>query len=174
MSLSINPFQSEYLASGSADHTVRIWDLDESICKASYTDVHSDKVQVVRWNRINEQVLLTGGYDGKINVLDVRSPTGNLTTTLAKTTYKDIESAQWHPHSEHNFIVTTESGHMIGFDSRRLTTPVFNVQAHRKGCSSAAFSPHVPNMLTTVGTDKVCKIWDITANPSADGQSFTP
>lgn len=29
MSLSLNPFQSEYLASGSADTTVKIWDIDE-------------------------------------------------------------------------------------------------------------------------------------------------
>ncbi len=29
-------------------------------------------------------------------------------------------------------------------------------------------------MFVTVGTDKMCKIWDITANASADGQSFTP
>ena len=44
MSLSVNPFQSEYLASGSADHTVRIWDLDEGVCKMTYRDSHSDKV----------------------------------------------------------------------------------------------------------------------------------
>jgi len=76
---------------------VRIWDLDESICKASYRDVHSDKVQVVRWNNFNEQVLLTGGYDGRVNVLDVRAPSGNLATSLSKELYKDIEGAQWHP-----------------------------------------------------------------------------
>lgn len=93
MSLSINPFQVEYLASGSADNTVRIWDLDEAMCKASYTDVHSDKVQVVRWNKVNEQVLLTGGYDGRVNVLDVRAPANNLATRLEKSIYKDIESA---------------------------------------------------------------------------------
>ena len=29
-------------------------------------------------------------------------------------------------------------------------------------------------MLATVGTDKVCKIWDITANASADSSTFTP
>ena len=174
MSLSANPFQLEYLASGSADHTVRIWDLDESVCKATYTDIHTDKVQAVRWNRKNEAVLLTGGYDGRINILDVRDPGATLTTTLAKNLYKDIESASWHPHVEQNFIVTTESGHMVGFDTRRMTQPVFSVQAHRKGCSSAAFSPHCPAMLTTVGTDKVCKIWDITAGASADGTSSTP
>ena len=63
------------------------------MCKASYTDVHSDKVQVVRWNKVNEQVLLTGGYDGRVNVLDVRAPANNLATRLEKSIYKDIESA---------------------------------------------------------------------------------
>lgn len=44
MALSLNPFQSEYLASGSADNTVRVWDIDELTCKAAYQDLHSDKV----------------------------------------------------------------------------------------------------------------------------------
>ena len=67
--------------------------MDEITCKATYRDAHSDKVQVVRWNNVNEQVLLTGGYDGIVNVMDVRSSDANIKATLAKTTYKDIESA---------------------------------------------------------------------------------
>lgn len=54
MSLSLNPFQSEYLASGSADTTVRIWDLEEQACKATFSNLHKNKVQVVRWNNQNE------------------------------------------------------------------------------------------------------------------------
>ena len=72
MSLSLNPFQTEYLASGSADNTVRIWDIEELAIKATYQDIHTDKVQSVRWNRVNEQVLLSGGYDGLLNVVDIR------------------------------------------------------------------------------------------------------
>lgn len=88
MSLSLNPFQSEYLASGSADQTVRIWDLEEGVCKMTYTDAHSDKVQVVRWNRKNEQILLTGGYDGNVNVIDVRGSKSDWArTNLAKNIY---------------------------------------------------------------------------------------
>jgi len=54
MSLSLNPFQSEYLASGSADSTVKIWDLEELQCKANLPNLHKNKVQLVRWNSKNE------------------------------------------------------------------------------------------------------------------------
>ena len=51
----------------------------------------------MRWNRKNESVLLTAGYDGIINILDVRNSSANLATELSKSVYKDVESAQWHP-----------------------------------------------------------------------------
>jgi len=50
MCLSLNPIQKEYLASGSADTTVRIWDLDDLQCKAVFSNIHQNKVQAVRWN----------------------------------------------------------------------------------------------------------------------------
>lgn len=78
MSLSLNPFQQEYLLSGSADHTVRIWDLDDMGCKATYRDLHNDKVQAVRFNRVNEQLFMSGGYDGRLNVVDIRDSGKNL------------------------------------------------------------------------------------------------
>jgi periodic tryptophan protein 1 len=77
MCLSLNPFQREYLLSGSADNTVRVWDLDELACKATYT-LHTDKVQAVRWNKVNESTFLSGGYDGLLNLCDVRDAKGSL------------------------------------------------------------------------------------------------
>ena len=62
---------------------------------------------------------------------------------------------------EENFVVTTESGHMVGFDTRQLDKPIFSIKAHDKACSQASFSPHISNMLATVGADNLCKIWDI-------------
>jgi hypothetical protein len=40
---------------------------------------------------------------------------------------KDIESAQWHPTLEHNFVVSTESGFVIGYDIRQPKAPLFNI-----------------------------------------------
>lgn len=73
MCLSLNPFQSEYLLSGSADKTVRVWDLDDMGCKAVYSNLHTDKVQAVRWNKFSDQIFASGGYDGRLNVCDVRA-----------------------------------------------------------------------------------------------------
>lgn len=52
--LSLNPNQQEYLASGSEDSTVRIWDLDDLQCKATLDKLHKDKVQAVKWNFKND------------------------------------------------------------------------------------------------------------------------
>jgi periodic tryptophan protein 1 len=52
---------------------------------------------------------------------------------------------------------------MYGFDTRYFSAPIFTVQAHKNACAAAAFSPHIPNLLATVGTDSLCKIWDIHA-----------
>lgn len=72
LSLGLNPFQNEYLASGSADHTVKVWDLDEEVCKVTYASLHSNKVQVVKWNLKNESILMSAGYDNVVNIIDVR------------------------------------------------------------------------------------------------------
>lgn len=50
---------------------------------------------------------------------------------------------------------------VYGFDSRYFTKPIFEMQAHEKSTSALSFSPHIPNMMATVGTDQTCKLWDI-------------
>ena len=165
MSLSLNPFQSEYLASGSADTTVKIWDLEELQCKANLPNLHKNKVQLVRWNLKNEQILLTGGYDRLINVVDVREkPIGSAAQKFRlKKEVKDLESGHWHPFSEHNFVITTESGIVQGFDIRNPSVASFEFQAHEKACSNLSFSPHIPNMMATCSLDEYVKVWDIAA-----------
>ena len=50
---------------------------------------------------------------------------------------------------------------MVGFDTRKFKEPIFSVHAHAKSCSSASFSPHFAAMVATVGTDNLCKVWDV-------------
>jgi periodic tryptophan protein 1 len=163
MCLSLNPHQQEYLASGSEDSTVRIWDLDDLQCKATLSNLHKNKVQAVRWNLVTDNALLTAGYDSRVNVLDVRDQSSKISTKIPKEA-QDIESAAWHPTQEHNFAISTESGMVYGYDTRKVATPVFAVQAHESACSNVHFSPHIPNMMATSSTDGTVKVWDILHN----------
>lgn len=171
MCLSLNPIQREYLASGSEDCSVRIWDLDDLQCKAKFNHIHKGKVQCVRWNSVNEQVLLTAGYDSVINLLDVRDEKARIKTKLPKEVM-DIECAQWHPKLEHNFACSTESGVVLGYDSRKFDAPVFRFQAHNKACPNISFSPFIPNMMATSSLDGTVKVWDIAANGGTNPQGI--
>ena len=55
-----------------------------------------------------------------INVVDVREKPVGLNAIRYKLPKdgKDVESANWHPTSEHNFAVSTESGYVYGYDTR--------------------------------------------------------
>lgn len=101
-----------------------------------------------------------------INVVDVRErPLGqNAIRYKLPKEAKDIEGGQWHPTLEHNFVVSSESGMVFGYDYRQTNGPVFTIHAHEKACSSVAFSPHIANMMATASTDETVKIWDISNN----------
>lgn len=90
MSLSFNRLKPIYLASGSADKKVKIWDINEEKCVQTF-NFHTDKVQVVQWNPRKEEVLLTAGFDGVANILS-SSNNDKISTKIRS----NLEKAKWH------------------------------------------------------------------------------
>jgi periodic tryptophan protein 1 len=62
--LAAHPTQVNYLASGSADKIVKIWDLSTQKCVRNIKN-HKDKVQVLKWQPGDEKNILSAGFDGK-------------------------------------------------------------------------------------------------------------
>ncbi|KAK9065650.1 hypothetical protein SSX86_015051 [Deinandra increscens subsp. villosa] len=154
------------LASGSADKTVKIWDVSTGKCKITM-DHHTDKVQAVAWNHHEHEVLLSGSFDHTVVMRDGRVPSHS---GFKWGVGADVESLAWDPHDQHLFVASLENGTVVGFDIRTATSnsssdlKKFTIHAHDKAVCAISYNPLVPNLLATGSEDKMVKLWDLSNN----------
>lgn len=170
MSLSWNAVQREYLASGSADTTVKVWDIESSHCACTLNH-HTDKVQAVAFHPAEAQLLLTGAFDRSIHVVDVRTAKNSKQKWSVNA---DVETVQWGTGANDGMVaVSTEDGGVSLFDSRKSgkSAILASWKAHDGATSACSLSHDVAGLMVTGGIDKVVKVWDvrlITDGGSAD------
>ncbi|KAJ0393791.1 hypothetical protein P43SY_008228 [Pythium insidiosum] len=160
MCLDWNSSHRNMLASGSADTTVKVWDITTQTCLYTMAH-HSSKVQGVRWNPVETTVLASAAFDRTVVVLDGRQPDAFSKFQLSA----DVESIVWSPHDPSTIVAATEDGVVVGFDVRKNgSAPLFRINAHSGAVSSISFSHKIPGMFATAGVDKTVKIWDLKDN----------
>eukprot|EP00727_Mastigamoeba_balamuthi_P001053 m51a1_g10945 hypothetical protein (509) ;mRNA; f:190940-192703 len=170
MSLSWNKIKRNILASGSADNTVKTWDVNTLQNIHTYGH-HTGKVQVVAWHPSEPSVMLTCSYDRRACVVDSRTDVLSLQWRLDA----DPESADWVSYSPARFLLSTEDGNVRLFDAQAAaapaegaaskgSAPVWTLSAHSKAVSCIAQSP-VPGFIVTGSVDRHVKLWNITGNP---------
>ena len=155
MCLSWNREYRQALASGSADNTVKIWDVTTRTCSYTFTH-HTDKVQCVQWHPVEAWLLASGSYDGTIALIDCRTATVSATYC----TTADIESMQWDPHCPFHLYCSMENGDVMIIDVRQSDSPLCVFHAHDKTCTSLSFSATVPGYFVTASIDKTVRVWD--------------
>ncbi|KAF7336843.1 hypothetical protein MVEN_02120500 [Mycena venus] len=180
LALSWNKTQRNFLASGSADRTVKLWDLsrDPSIngegggAIRSF-DVHNDKVQAVRWNDRDPSVLLTGSYDRTVRTFDSRAPDAGVGAVVGS----DVEAMRWDPWEEYGFYVSLENGLVLNFDVRTLPSDLnlpspakFTLSAHDGAASALDVNPHIRGCIATGGNDKLVKVWNVLDDEDGNGK----
>jgi periodic tryptophan protein 1 len=179
--LSLSWNVNNVLASGSADSTVKIWDISSASGEPVVTyKHHTDKVQSVQFNPIDTTLVATGSYDRTVSLLDVRSPSStsknNSSNTKSIRITADCEGLVWDPYHNELLTVLADDGRISCWDVRQFTTktPVWTfVPSSNKngGISDIAYNPHVPGLLATCSTvSKTVSLWD-TYSTTPSGQS---
>lgn len=174
LTLALNPHHRNLLASGSADKTLKLWDLnstDHTRCAKSYT-IHNGKVTSLSWHPLPDKstILLSGSADDHtVAISDLRSSSGPVARWTVEA---DVERVRWDPHNPDYFYVTTEAGTVHYFNNSSSSNsnppkPLWTLQAHDTAISAFDINPTIPGFLATGSDDKKVKLWSITDNKPA-------
>jgi periodic tryptophan protein 1 len=157
ISLSWNKLQPNLLASGSADHSVKVWDLTRASCMLTLRH-HEAEVQNVQWHPRDSAVLSSASYDRHLRICDVRQHTAALAIHLEASP----EAVAWLLWSPTHFLVSDERGQVFACDMRQPQQFLWRLGASSKPCAGLAVN-HVPGLLVTCSTEKESplKVWDI-------------
>lgn len=160
MSLSWNTVHRQVIASGSADNTVKVWDVTSAVNRPTTTFTHhKGKVQSVLWHPTEGTILATGGFDRQACLLDARL--GDNPSAVRKMKIKaDCESLAWDPFRAERLVVATEDGEISCWDVRNLSAKLWSASGGEFGVSDVSFSGAIPGLMASVSVDKTVVIWD--------------
>lgn len=140
MSLSWNACHRNVIASGSADKTVKLWNIIDPFRPVSTLSHHTDKVQSVLWHPSDGTLLATGSYDKTVALVDARSSSSASnkgSSNCKKVKIKaDCESLAWDPFRPENLTVAIEDGTVLCWDVRKFSDkagPLWSFVAHEYG-----------------------------------------
>jgi periodic tryptophan protein 1 len=166
MALSWNTIHGQVIASGSADHTVKLWDVTQAgmdysgKCNATTFTHHRDKVSTVVWHPREGTLLATGSHDRTVALLDARTNGENARSVKIPA---DCEMVAWDPFHSELLTAASEDGTISCWDVRKFetATPLWTVLSSEfGGVSDLAYNAHVPGLMATCSVDKRVTLWD--------------
>ena len=170
LSLDAHPVQSHILASGSADHTVRLWDAGAARHLTTLSALHQDKVQAVQWCPADPNVLASAGYDRVVALADARADPKHGPAAMWKLP-ADPEALQWCPWAPGKLFISAEDGSVRLLDAAAAASggaggePVWTLAAHDGAACGMGLSVGVAGLMATGSVDRTVKLWSVKEGP---------
>ncbi|KAF4520167.1 hypothetical protein B566_EDAN008985 [Ephemera danica] len=156
LDLAWNHNLTHILASGSADETVLLWDLDNGE-PSNKLENFGAPVQALAWHPTTSYGLLTGCCDKIVRAYDCRTDN----TFLEFPVPGEVERVAWNHFNSFYFLTSTDAGNIHCFDTRNQKQLWQINQAHSKEVTGLSLSCSCPGLLVTGSMDGRLLIWDI-------------
>ncbi|KAK7541198.1 WD40-repeat-containing domain protein [Phyllosticta citribraziliensis] len=175
--LSWNPQEEGWLATGSEDCTVRLWNTkgdfnknDPTIRPARTFEHHTAIVNDVQHNPINPFLLGSVSDDLTLQILDTRQETNKVALHRKDAHADAVNCLAFHPHWE-SIVATGSSDHTVGlWDLRFLDKKLHSLENHTQTVINVDWHPTDSAVLASASVDKRINFWDV----SKIGEEQTP
>lgn len=165
--LSWNPHEAGKLATGTADMSVRLWDLKSitsksNIVKAArkYTH-HTAIVNDVQYHPMHSSLIGTVSDDYTLQIIDVRQAETDRSSTVGRG-HTDCVNALAFNHASEYILATASADKTIGiWDLRNLKDKLHSLEGHVDAVTSLAWHPHEEAILGSGSYDRRVIFWDL-------------
>jgi WD40 repeat protein/serine/threonine protein kinase len=145
--------RGKHIASGSADHTIRIWDASSGAQVATFSG-HMGSVRCVSFSP-DGRLLASGSEDNTIKVWDVMAGTEIATLQAHKA---DVQTVIFSPDGKH--IASGSEDKTIKIWNVETGDEVITLHGHESDVMSTAFSPD-GKRLVSGSEDRAVKVWNV-------------
>lgn len=150
-----NVLVQHILASGSADKTIKLWDLNQQECVGTYQE--GEKIQTLDWHKQEANLLLSGAFDGSVVLRDCRRPDDSaIRWNLDGQVVEHVEFA----YHANMVLASTSDGKLHALETRANSKPLWSIQAHDADTTFAC-SRHLSGLVATGGKDGLLSLWDL-------------
>ncbi|OMJ66126.1 hypothetical protein SteCoe_37139 [Stentor coeruleus] len=157
LNLSWSPIKEGFLASGSDDHLVCVWDLN-TMKNPTILNHHTSIVEDVSWSEFYINALASVGDDRKIILWDLRQ---NTPSHVIEAHIHEINSIDFNKHDE--FLLATGSNDktIAIWDMRNMGRKLVSLEYHQDTVHKVSWAPFSMSIIASISNDKKVVIWDL-------------
>mmetsp|Transcript_28359 Transcript_28359/g.28652 ORF Transcript_28359/g.28652 Transcript_28359/m.28652 type:complete len:448 (-) Transcript_28359:199-1542(-) len=151
------------LLSGSDDHLVCLWDLNEAgpeVSPLQKLSAHTDVVEDVDWHKSYAHLFGSVGDDKQMMLWDARQ-NSNTPTQQVEAHTDDVNCIAFNPYSEFLLATSSSDTTVALWDLRNLKQRLHSFEGHNEGVFQLSWSPFNETILGSCGADRRVMIWDM-------------
>lgn len=157
LNLAWSSLKEGFLASGSDDHLVCVWDINSGKSPISL-NFHTSIVEDVSWSEFYFNALASVGDDRKIVLWDLRQ---SGPSHVIDAHIHEINSIDFNKHDEY-LLATGSSDKTIGvWDMRNMGRKLVSLEFHQDSVHKVAWAPFSLSILASVSSDRRVVLWDL-------------